>query len=106
MSGVGLFWNLMPEWDQSGGLWVPRGRPTYSGLSREAAYRRFLQYYSTTHPALMEFLGRPLIDGPPYRLAAITDYNANVFSAYELGVELQLLERGVDDVAARRLRPH
>ena len=98
MSGVGLFWNLMPEWDQSGGLWVPRGRPTYSGLSREAAYRRFLQYYSTTHPALMQFLGRPLIDGPPYRLAAITDYNANVFSAYELGVELQLLERGVDEL--------
>ena len=27
-------WNLMIEWDQGGGRWVPQGRPRYMGLTR------------------------------------------------------------------------
>jgi hypothetical protein len=37
-------WNLMIEWDQSGGAWVPDGRPRYTGLTRAQAHARFADY--------------------------------------------------------------
>jgi hypothetical protein len=46
----------------------------------------------------MEHLQTPPHSERPYRLAAITDHSPNVFAAYELGAELQLLERGIDEL--------
>ncbi len=98
VSGSGLYWNLLPEWDQSGGDWVPNGRPTYTGFSRQAAYRRFSDHYEATHPGLAKYLHREALERRPYQLAATTDHSANVFFAYELGISLQLLERGIDEL--------
>lgn len=95
---LNLFWNLLPEWDQAGGHWVPRGRPVYNGLTRNQAYQRFSDYYETAFPGLMAHLRRPLAVGAKYRLASVTDYAPNVYRAYELGTELQLLERGIDEL--------
>ena len=92
-----LFWSLMPEWDQSGGHWVPQGRPRYSGLSRQEAYSRFLAYYEQTHPGLIDQLRRPLGPNSPW-LTAVTVYAPNVSYAYELGAEWQMLERGLDEL--------
>ena len=92
-----VIWNLMSEWDQSGGSWVSPRRPTYSGLNRTAAYAKFNSYYlNTLYP-----LGAYLQDAPgqrPYTLAAVTDYSPNTFSAYEMGVDLGLLERSIDEL--------
>jgi hypothetical protein len=93
-----LFWNLLPEWDQSGGWWVPNGRPSYAGLERREAHARFLDYYAMAYPRLMHRLSEAATDERSYRLTAITDYSPNVFFGYELGAELQMLERGIDEL--------
>jgi hypothetical protein len=92
------FWILLPEWDQSGGAWVPRGRPSYRNLSRQDAHRRLLSYYESTHPEVFRQLTRALVEDRSYRLTAITDHSPNVFYGYEIGAELQLLERGIDEL--------
>ncbi len=96
-SGSQSFWNLMPEWDQSGGDWVPRGRPRYIGLTRQNADARFLQYYENTFPSLSQYLRQPP-GSRKYLHAAVTDYSPNVFRAFEMGVELQFLQRGIDEL--------
>jgi hypothetical protein len=93
-----VIWNLMNEWDQSGGSWVPHGRPTYSGLTRAGAYAKLFNYYLNTLYPLATYLQ----DAPgqrPYTLAAITDYSPNTFYVYEMGVDLCLLERSIDELA-------
>ncbi|MBY0508261.1 MAG: hypothetical protein K2X03_30390 [Bryobacteraceae bacterium] len=90
-------WNLLPEWDQSGGAWVPAGRPRYNGLSRTAASARFLNYYQSTYPTLFGYLRQPAAERN-YLLAAVTDYAPNVYRTYEFGVDRQLLERGIDEL--------
>ena len=92
-----VLWNLMPEWDQSGGLWVSKGRPTYTGLTRAAAYNAFQAYYSSSFPTLINRMQAPPLMRK-YKLAAVTDHSPNVFAAYEMGAELQLLERGIDEL--------
>lgn len=96
-SGVAFFWNLLPEWDQSGGSWVSRGRPRYNGLSRAEADAKFLAYYANSFPALLDYLRQPP-STRKYKLAAVTDHAPSVYRAFELGVELQLLERGIDEL--------
>lgn len=92
-----VLWNLMPEWDQSGGLWVSKGRPRYIGLTRAAAVNAFQTYYTASFPTLIQRLKAPQ-QARNLRLAAITDYSPNVFTAYEMGVDLQMLERGIDEL--------
>ncbi len=96
-SPVGGIWSLMLEWDQSGGAWVPAGRPSYAGLSRAAAHARFLDYYLTQSPPLGAHLNRPVSERP-CRLAAVTDYSPNAFDAFRMGVDVGLLERGIDEL--------
>ena len=91
-------WNLMNEWDQSGGAWVPQGRPTYAGMTRTGAYAEFFNYYlNTLYPLAAYLQGAP--GQRPYSLAAVTDYSQNTFFAYEMGVDLCLLERSIDELA-------
>jgi hypothetical protein len=91
-----FLWSLMFEWDQSGGQWVLGGRPRYTGLSREAAQERFLAHYSQRHPLLINYLQHPPAD--KVLLTAVTDMTPNVFSTYEMGADLCLLERGNDEL--------
>jgi hypothetical protein len=95
--GANYFWDLMPEWDQSGGKWVPHGRPRYRGLTRSAALEVFQNYYRNNIPKLFTYLQQPPTHRR-YRLASVTDYSPNVFQAYEMGVDLQLLGRGLDEL--------
>lgn len=90
-------WSLMIEWDQGGGAWVPNGRPQYTGLTRAQAYARFADHYLNRSPPLGGYLRQPA-GARPCRLAAVTDYSPNAFAAYELGVDVGLLERGVDEL--------
>lgn len=90
-------WDLMPEWDQSGGSWVPAGRPSYSNLTKAAAHAKFLQYYAANYPALMKALAQPASQRA-CRLAAITDYPMNSFDAFQMGADLCMLERGIDEL--------
>lgn len=90
-------WDLMPEWDQSGGAWVPNGRPLYVGLSKAAAHAEFSSYYQSSFPQLMSDVSQPA-SSRNYQLAAVTDYPANAFDAYQMGVDLCLLERGIDEL--------
>lgn len=94
---LGFTWDLMPEWDQSGGSWVPQGRPSYTNLTRAAAHAAFLHYYQNNYSALMSQLGQSAAQRN-YRLAAVTDYSPNTFYAFEMGVDLCLLERGIDEL--------
>jgi len=93
----GHLWSLMIEWDQSGGAWVPNGRPRYGGLTRAQAHGRFADYYLKQSPPLATYLRQPPT-ARPCRLAAVTDYSPNAFDAYEWGVDVGLLERGVDEL--------
>ncbi|HEV3348470.1 MAG TPA: hypothetical protein VHC93_15355, partial [Methylomirabilota bacterium] len=93
----GHLWSLMIEWDQSGGAWVPNGRPRYGGLTRAQAHGRFADYYLKQSPPLATYLRQPAT-ARPCRLAAVTDYSPNAFDAYEWGVDVGLLERGVDEL--------
>lgn len=90
-------WLLMPEWDQSGGTWVSGGRPKYTGLSRANAHDRFLNYYRSTYPNLLNQLATPS-NLRNHLLTAVTVYAPSVYDAYELGVDVQLLERGLDEL--------
>ena len=90
-------WSLMIEWDQGGGPWVPKGRPRYSGLTREQAHARFADHYLNRSPPLGAYLREPSTSRE-CRLAAVTDYSPNAFDAYEFGVDVGLLERGVDEL--------
>jgi len=90
-------WTLMIEWDQGGGAWVPNGRPRYTGLTRAQAHARFADYYLTRSPPLGTYLRQPATERP-CRLAAVTDYSPNAFAAYEWGVDVGLLERGIDEL--------
>jgi hypothetical protein len=93
-----VLWNLMNEWDQSGGPWVSQGRPTYSGLTRTGAYNKFFDYYlNTLYPLATYLQGAP--GQRPYTMAAVTDYSPNVFYAYEMGVDLCLMEKAIDELA-------
>lgn len=95
--GYGFLWNLLPEWDQSGGSWVSGGRPRYRRLSRTEADAAFLAYYQNSFPSLLGYLRQPP-SARNYKLAAVTDHSPSVYRAFELGVELQLLERGIDEL--------
>jgi hypothetical protein len=97
VAGSPAYWSLMTEWDQSGGAWVSRGRPRYTGLSRANADARFQAYYESSFPGLMRYLRQPAYERS-YQLASVTDYSPNVYRAYELGIELQMLERGIDEL--------
>jgi hypothetical protein len=90
-------WNLMIEWDQSGGAWVPNGRPRYGALTRPQAHARFVDHYLKQSPPLATYLREPPT-ARPCRLAAVTDHSPNAFDAYELGVDVGLLERGIDEL--------
>lgn len=90
-------WSLMIEWDQSGGAWVPNGRPRYTALTRAQAHARFADHYLNRSPPLGAYLRQPS-PARPCRLGAVTDYAPNVFDAYEFGVDVGLLERGVDEL--------
>jgi hypothetical protein len=96
-AGADVSWNLMEEWDQGGGRWVPGGRPRYRGLTRDQAHAAFLRHYLERSPPLGRYLALPApARGLP--LVAQTDYPANALTAFELGVDLCLLERGVDEL--------
>lgn len=96
--GIGkVVWNVMPEWDQSGGDWVPEGRPRYANFTRDQAYARFVGFYAANYPALKTAFGRPAAERN-YWTAAITDYSPNVFYAYEMGADICLLERSIDEL--------
>lgn len=90
-------WNLMIEWDQGGGDWVPNGRPHYAGLTRAQAYARFADYYLNHSPPLGTYLRQPSASRP-CRLAAVTDYSPNAFAAYAFGADVGLLERAIDEL--------
>ena len=92
-----VLWNIMPEWDQSGGQWVPDGRPRYTGLTKAQAYAKFLAYYSSTYPFLASNFGQPP-SARAYSLVALTDHSPNTFYAYEMGADLCLLERSIDEL--------
>jgi hypothetical protein len=92
-----VLWNLMPEWDQSGGSWLPEGRPRYTGQTREQAYSRFLDYYATNYAHVQTQFSQAAF-ARPYWLASITDHPANTFYAYEGGADLCLLERSIDEL--------
>ncbi|HWN13376.1 MAG TPA: hypothetical protein VNU02_05930, partial [Candidatus Dormibacteraeota bacterium] len=63
-------WNLMIEWDQSGGAWVPNGRPRYGALTRPQAHARFVDHYLKQSPPLATYLRQPTA-ARPCRLAAV-----------------------------------
>ena len=91
-------WNLMNEWDQGGGRWVPGGRPRYLGLTRPQAYARFTDYYLNNSPPLGTYLREPRSQRT-CPLVAQTDFPANVAYAYEMGVDVALLERSIDELS-------
>ena len=88
----------MPEWDQSGGNWV-RNRPRYRGMTRQQAYKAFTDFYlGETHAPL----GTILRMAPAERgvtLATVTDFPCNVAAAYEMGVDVCMIERSIDELS-------
>ena len=92
-----VLWNLMAEWDQSGGSWVPQGRPSYTGLTPADAYTKFINYYLTQTFPLGTYLAQPSVQRP-FIYAAVTDYSPNAAYAYDLGVDTCLLERSIDEL--------
>ena len=101
LAGTGVIakvlWNVMPEWDQSGGNWVPDGRPRYRGFTKAQAYGRFLEYYYSAYPSLFSFLEQP-VAARKYWMTAVTDHPSNTFYSYEMGADVCLLERGIDEL--------
>src|SRR5262249_4969068 len=90
-------WSLMIEWDQGGGAWVPNGRPRYLGLTRTQAYSTFTSYYLNNSPPLGTYLAQPTAERG-CRLASVSDYAPNTFYAYQMGVDVGLLERVIDEL--------
>ena len=90
-------WSLMIEWDQGGGPWVPNGRPRYVGLTRTQAYSKFTGYYLNNSPPLGTYLAQPTAERG-CRLASVSDYAPNTFYAFQMGVDVGLLERAIDEL--------
>ena len=92
-----VVWTLMTEWDQGGGNWVPNGRPRYDGMSRADAYLKLFNYYLVTCQPLGTYVQQPP-EERNYMLGAVTDYSPNAIYAYEMGVDLGMLERAIDEL--------
>ncbi|MGC4119841.1 MAG: hypothetical protein QM765_35750 [Myxococcales bacterium] len=97
-AGLKATWNLMEEWDQAGGRWVPQGRPLYGGLTRQQAHEQFTSYYLEQSPPLGTYLRQPQAERS-FPLLAQTDFPINALTAYGMGVDLCLLERGIDELS-------
>lgn len=95
--GYKIWWDPMPEWDQGGGGWVPTGRPNYSLLSRKQAYQKFIDYYNNT----CEFtsFGLTPADRGGCKIACVTDIPCNTAAAYEMGVDMVMIERTIDELS-------
>ncbi len=99
-SSVGInqsAWGAMVEWDQGGGAWVPNGRPRYAGLTRTQAYSVFTDYYLNNSPPLGTYL-QQTVSQRGCRLLSQTDYAPNTFYAFAMGADIQILERGIDEL--------
>lgn len=90
-------WSLMIEWDQGGGAWVPNGRPKYAGLTRAQAFSTFTNYYLNNGAPLSTYLAQPTAERG-CRMASVSDYGPNTFYAFNMGVDVGLLERAIDDL--------
>lgn len=91
-------WRLgAPEFDQGGGCWA-RNRPSLTGLSAEQAYSTWMRFYRET-----KSLG-PHLDQPAeqrgYKWMSVCVYAFCPQYAYDLGSDVVLLERGIDEVSA------
>jgi hypothetical protein len=93
--GRKAWWDVMPEFDQSGGNWVA-GRPSPEGLTRRQACEAWRSFYLGLQPLGIYLRQTPAQRG--FNLAATSVYAFSAHYAYEMGVELLLLERDNDDI--------
>ena len=94
--GKKVWWDAMPEFDQSGGPWA-KDRPRYdASTSRAEAYRSWANYYLKTL-GLGTYLSQSSKQRG-YYIASVADYPVSTHYAYEMGVDLCLLERDNDEL--------
>ena len=94
--GKKVWWDAMPEFDQSGGHWA-KDRPRYdASTSRAEAYRSWANYYLETL-GLGTYLSQPS-GQRGYYIACVADYPFSTHYAYQMGVDLCLLERNNDEL--------
>jgi hypothetical protein len=91
--GGNLWWNIMPEYDSSG-YWH-RPRPTAT-MTREEAYRQWKEYYLGLRP-LGQYLRMPS-QQMGINLLANSGFSRATHYAYELGAQLNMLERCNDAI--------
>jgi hypothetical protein len=91
-----VWWNLMPEYDHSGGIWSEFRKVDYT--SRSLAATSWKQTYQNDFAPLPTYLSIPA-GSRTVRLLAV---NAHAFSShytYELGVDMAVLERVNDEIS-------
>ena len=74
------------------------GAPEYLGLTRAQAYSTFTNYYLNGSPPLGTYL-REDRDNRACTLVAQTDFPGNVAYAYEMGADVAILERSIDELS-------
>lgn len=92
--GEKIWWNTMPEWDQSGGSWST-GRPRNIS-DRISYYNAFKNFYFNLSP-LGNYLRQTRVQRG-FNMLAVTDYPQNSHYAYEWGLDCVLLERNIDEL--------
>lgn len=94
--GYKIWCNPMLEWDQWGGAWAS-SRPHYGGMTREQAYAAFMNYYRNTWQ--YSKYGLSPADRNGCKISCVTDYPCNTAYAYEMGVDMVLIERSIDELS-------
>lgn len=88
-------WRLgAPEFDQGGGCWAT-GRPGFTGTDT-ANYSSFINYYQNTK-GLGTYLNQTAgVRG--YKWMGVAVFSANAQYAYDMGMDMVLIERNIDEV--------
>jgi hypothetical protein len=90
-----VWWNLLPEYDQSGGYWPSLRK--ISVASRSEAYLSWKSAFLNNYPPLGQYLNLPA-SSRSVGLMAVNVYSFAAHYSYELGVDMAVLERTNDEI--------
>ena len=96
-NGRRVWWNTMIEWDGLDGHSLKQAEVGFAGDSRAQNYARLRNLVTTTWTPLGTMLDTAQATRG-YLMTAVTDYVSNVHYGYEWGLDMQMMERAIDEV--------
>lgn len=93
--GCKIWWDIMPEWDQTGGYWANYDKPK-ADTPRKQAYNDWKNYFFSLNP-LGSYL-KSTREERGFNAACVCDYTYSTHYAFEWGLDMVLIERDIDEL--------